>query len=119
MKLIDLSLPIDDTAFEVPPVASERISHRAGVEKFNRVIMGQGLRGKLQYWLGKRILRKEDLPDEEFLSLETVHAPVHIGTHLDYSFHYGSPSEGRTPKNQAKNPLEDFSHMIRVWMFRQ
>src|SRR4030042_2471591 len=106
MKLIDLSLPIDDTAFEVHPVAIERISHRAGVEKFNRVIMGQGLRGKLQYWLGKRILRKEDLPDEEFLSLETVHAPVHIGTHLDYSFHYGSQSQGRASKTAEEIPLE-------------
>ena len=106
MKLIDLSLPIDDKAFEVHPVKIERVSHKDGVEKFNRVIMGKTLKGRLQYFLGKRILKKEDLPDEEFLSLETVHSPVHIGTHLDYSYHYGSQSEGRLSKTAEEIPLE-------------
>jgi len=84
MQIIDLSLPIDDKAFEVHHVEIERVSHKAGVEKFNRVLMGKTLKGRLQYILGKRIVRKEDLPDEEFLSLEIIHSPVHIGTHLDY-----------------------------------
>lgn len=106
MKIIDLSLPIDEKAFEVHHVDIERTSHKAGVEKFNRVIMGKTLKGKIQYLLGKRILKKEDLPDEEFLSLEVVHSPVHVGTHLDYSFHYGSQSEGRTAKTSEEVPLE-------------
>ncbi|MBM3246148.1 MAG: cyclase family protein [Candidatus Omnitrophica bacterium] len=106
MKIIDLSLPIDDKAFEVHKVAIERISHKAGVEKFNRVMAGKALAGKLKYYLGRRIIKKEDLPDEEFLSLETVHSPVHIGTHLDYSFHYGSRSEGRPAKTAEEIPLE-------------
>jgi len=106
MRIIDLSLPIDEKAFEVHKVAIERVSHKAGVEKFNRVIMGKNLLGKIKYALGARILKKEDLPDEEFLSLETVHAPVHIGTHLDYSFHYGSKSEGRSSKTAEEIPLE-------------
>ncbi|MEI8349321.1 MAG: cyclase family protein [Candidatus Omnitrophota bacterium] len=106
MQIIDLSLPIDDKAFEVHHVEIERVSHQAGVEKFNRVLMGKTLKGKLQYILGKRIVRKEDLPDEEFLSLEIVHSPVHIGTHLDYSFHYGSKSEGRASKTAEEIPLQ-------------
>ncbi len=106
MKLIDLSLPIDDSAFEVHHVEIERVSHKAGVRKFNRVLMGKTLKGRLQYLLGKRIVKKEDLPDEEFLSLEVVHSPVHIGTHLDYSFHYGSKSEGRASKTAEEIPLE-------------
>lgn len=106
MKIIDLSLPIDEKAFEVHKVEIERISHKAGVEKFNRVIMGKTLIGRLKYALGKRIVRKEDLPDEEFLSLEIVHSPVHVGTHLDYSFHYGSKSEGRASKTAEEIPLE-------------
>lgn len=106
MKIIDLSLPIDDKAFEVHHVEIERVSHKAGVRKFNRVLMGKTLKGKLQYILGKRIVKKEDLPDEEFLSLEIVHSPVHIGTHLDYSFHYGSKSEGRASKTAEEIPLE-------------
>ena len=99
-------MPIDDRAFEVHKVAIERVSHTAGVEKFNRVIMGKTLLGKIKYALGMRLVRKEDLPDEEFLSLETVHCPVHIGTHLDYSFHYGTKSEGRASKTADEIPLE-------------
>jgi kynurenine formamidase len=106
MKIIDLSLPIDDKAFEVHKVAIERVSHKSGVEKFNRVIMGKTFLGKIKYSLGKRIVKKQDLPDEEFLSLEVVHSPVHIGTHLDYSFHYGSRSEGRLSKTAEEIPLE-------------
>lgn len=106
MNLIDLSLPIDDSAFEVHKVAIERVSHRAGVEKFNRVIMGKTLAGRIKYLLGRRIIKKEDLPDQEFLSLEVVHAPVHVGTHLDYTFHYGSTSEGSPAKTAEEIPLE-------------
>lgn len=104
--IIDLSLPIDEKAFEVHHVDIERISYKAGIEKFNRVIMGKTFAGRIKYLLGKRILKKEDLPDEEFLSLEIVHSPVHIGTHLDYSFHYGSHSEGRPSKPASEIPLE-------------
>lgn len=106
MQILDLSLPIDEKAFEVHHVEIERVSHKDGVEKFNRVIMGKTLKGKFQYLLGKRILKKEDLPDEEFLSLEIVHSPVHVGTHLDYSYHYGSKSEGRASKTAEEIPLE-------------
>ncbi len=106
MKIIDLSLPIDEKAFEVHSVDIERVSHKEGVKKFNRVIMGKTFLGRIKYFLGKRILRKEDLPDQEFLSLEIVHSPVHIGTHLDYSFHYGSLSEGRPAKTAEEIPLE-------------
>lgn len=106
MRIIDLSLPIDEEAFEVHHVDIERVGHAAGVEKFNRVLMSKTLRGKIQFALGKRIVKKEDLPDEEFLSLEIVHAPVHIGTHLDYSFHYGSSSEGVPSKTADEIPLE-------------
>jgi kynurenine formamidase len=119
MRLVDLSLPIDEKAFEVHRVEIERVSHKAGVEKFNRVIMGKTFKGKVQHLLGQRILKPSDLPDEEFLSLEVVHAPVHVGTHLDYSFHYGSRSEGRASRTAEEIPLEwcycdgvklDFTH---------
>lgn len=101
-----MSLPIDETAFEVHHVDIERVDHAAGVEKFNRVIMGKTLLGKIKYFLGQRIIRRQDVPDGEFLSLEVVHAPVHIGTHLDSSFHYGSRSEGRAAKTADEIPLE-------------
>ncbi|MFH0763072.1 MAG: cyclase family protein [Candidatus Omnitrophota bacterium] len=106
MNIVDLSLPIDEKAFEVHHVDIERTSHGAGIEKFNRLMMNRTLSGRIKRLLGMRILKKEDLPDGEFLSLEVVHAPVHIGTHLDYSFHYGSRSEGRAAKTADEIPLE-------------
>ncbi|MFH1900949.1 MAG: cyclase family protein [Candidatus Omnitrophota bacterium] len=106
MKVIDLSLPIDDHAFEVHNLQIERVSHKEGVEKLNRVLMSKMPQGEDKYQAGKRIIKKEDLPDEEFLSLEIIHSPVHIGTHLDYSFHYGSKSEGRPSKTAEEIPLE-------------
>jgi kynurenine formamidase len=106
VKIVDLSLPIDEKAFEVHEVNIERTTHKAGVEKFNRVIMSKTILGRLKYLLGQRILRPRDLPDGEFLSLEVVHAPVHVGTHLDYSFHYGTKSENRPSKTADEIPLE-------------
>ncbi|MFH1504918.1 MAG: cyclase family protein [Candidatus Omnitrophota bacterium] len=106
MEIIDLSLAIDDTAFEVHNLEIERVSHKEGVEKLNKVLMSKTSEGKKEYLAGKRIIKKEDLPDEEFLSLEIVHSPVHIGTHLDYSFHYGSKSQGRPSKTADQIPLE-------------
>jgi len=106
MKIVDLSLPIDDKAFEVHDLRIDRVSHKDGVKKLNKVLMGKTLKGKIKHFLGKRIVRKEDLPDEEFLSLEIVHSSVHSGTHLDYSFHYGSKSEGRASRTADEIPLE-------------
>lgn len=106
MNIIDLSLPIDDKAFEVHKVTIDRVSHKAGIDKLNRTLMFKTLAGKMQYFFGKRIIKKEDLPNEEFLSLETVNAAVHIGTHLDYTYHYGSKSQGKTSKTAEEIPLE-------------
>jgi len=58
MKIIDLSLPIDDKAFEVHKLEIERTSHKQGVQKLNKVLMGRTLKGKIQYLLGKRIIKK-------------------------------------------------------------
>ncbi len=119
MTIIDLSLPIDEDAPEVHPFGIERLGHKEGVRHLNWVIMKRTLRGRVLFLLGKRIVKPLDLPDGEFLSLETVHCPVHIGTHLDYSFHYGSRSEGRASKTINELPLEwcfssgvvlDFTH---------
>lgn len=106
MKIIDLSLPIDERAPEVHPFGIERLGHKEGVGHLNWVMMKKTLWGRLSFLLGKRIIKKEELPDEEFLSLETVHCPVHIGTHIDFSYHYGTKSEGRAAKTINELPLE-------------
>ena len=121
MKIIDLSLPIDDTAFEVHPLNIRRTSHKEGIEKLNRVLMSRTEEGRAKYRAGERLIKREDFPDGEFLSLEIVHSSVHSGTHLDYSYHYGSTSEGRPSKTADEIPLEwcyqngvklDFTHKL-------
>ncbi|MCF7916244.1 MAG: cyclase family protein [Candidatus Omnitrophica bacterium] len=106
MKIVDLSLPIDDQAFEVHPLRIERTSHKEGVEKVNKVIMSRTPEGKRDYQQGKRIIKKEQLPNGEFLSLEMVYSSVHSGTHLDYSYHYGSSCQGQPSKTADQIPLE-------------
>ena len=41
MKIIDLSLPIDDTLVETHDAKVDRISHKEGVEHFNWVVMNK------------------------------------------------------------------------------
>ncbi|MCM8800278.1 MAG: cyclase family protein [Candidatus Omnitrophica bacterium] len=106
MKIVDLSLPIDDTAFEVHNLSIERISHKEGIKKFNRLIMSKTFLGKIKYLLGKRIIKEDELPDKEFLSLEIVHSPVHIGTHIDSLYHYGSYCQGEPSLMSEDIPLE-------------
>lgn len=106
MKIIDLSLPIDENAPEVHPVKITRLGHKEGVSHLNWVMMKNTLKGRINYLLGKRIINAADLPEEEFLSLETVSCAVHIGTHVDFTFHYGTKSEGNASKEIDKLPLE-------------
>lgn len=106
MQIVDLSLPIDDEAFEVHPLRIERTSHKDGIEKLNKVLMSRSPEAKAKYEAGEWMIKKEQLPDEEFLSLEMVYSSVHSGTHLDYSFHYGSKSEGRKAKTADEIPLD-------------
>lgn len=106
MPLIDLSLSIDERSVEVHPFGIKRIGHKEGILHLNWVMLKKTLWGRISFFLGKRIIKPQDLPDEEFLSLETVHCPVHIGTHVDYSYHYGTRSEGRKSKTINELPLE-------------
>lgn len=106
MTIIDLSLPIDERTPEVHPFGIQRLGHKEGIRHLNWVMMKKTLGGRVSFLLGKRIIKPNDLADKEFLSLETVHCPVHIGTHIDYSFHYGTKCEGRPSKTINELPLE-------------
>ena len=119
MKIIDLSLPIDDSLKETHAARIDRISHHEGVEHLNWVIMRQQVSGEERFNKGERIIAKHEVPDGELLSLEIVHSSVHMGTHVDAPFHYGSESEGKPSKQINDLPLEwcvgdgvvlDFTH---------
>jgi kynurenine formamidase len=106
MKIIDLSLPIDDTLKETHAAKIDRISHKQGVEHFNWVIMHKIPGGEERFNKGQRLVAPKDVPDEELLGLEIVHASVHMGTHVDSPFHYGSKCEGKPSKKICDLPLE-------------
>lgn len=106
MKIIDLSLPIDDTLKETHAATIDRITHAAGVEHFNEVVMGKQPNGKERFQKGVRVVKKEEVPDGEMPSLEIVHASVHMGTHVDAPFHYGSRSQGKPARTIMDVPLE-------------
>jgi kynurenine formamidase len=120
MRFIDLSLPIDDTLVETHAATIERISHAQGVEHFNEVVMAKSPDGLDRFKKGERVALPDEIPDAEMLSLEIVHASVHMGTHVDAPFHYGSRCEGRPAKMIEDIPLEwcygpgvvlDFTHL--------
>jgi len=104
--IIDLSLPIDDTLKETHPATIDRISHSQGVEHFNWVVMNKQAGGKERYDKGERVARPQEIPDGEMPSLEIVHSSVHMGTHVDAPFHYGSTCEGKPAKRIMEIPLE-------------
>lgn len=104
--IIDLSLPIDDTLKETHAAKIDRISHAEGVKHLNWVLMSKQLGGEERFNNGERLIKPEEVPDAELLSLEIVHASVHMGTHVDAPFHYGSICEGKQSKYINDLPLE-------------
>ncbi len=120
MEIIDLSLPIDDTLKETHAAKIDRISHSDGVEHFNWVVMKNQPGGLERFEKGERIATPEEIPDAEMLALEIVHSSVHMGSHVDAPYHYGSKSEGKHSKKIEDLPLEwcygdgvrlDFTHI--------
>lgn len=103
--IIDLSLPIDDTLKETHAAKIERISHAEGVDHLNWVLMSKQPGGEERFKKGERLIAPQDVPDQELLSLEIVHASVHMGTHVDAPFHYGSRCEGAQSKYINDLPL--------------
>lgn len=105
MQFIDLSLSIDDSLKETHAATMDRISHAEGVDHFNWILMKKnGNEDKFNE--GERIVAPNEILDEELLSLEIVHSSVHMGTHVDAPFHYGSMCEGKPAKKIEDVPLE-------------
>src|SRR3989338_1949046 len=106
MRIIDLSLPIDDTLVETHAATIERISHAQGVDHFNWVVMSKQPGGEERFKKGERVATKDEIPGGEMLSLEIVNSSVHMGSHVDAPFHYGSMCEGKPAKQIMDIPLE-------------
>ncbi len=107
MKLIDLSLPIDDSIPETHRIEIERWQHRSGGDRLGRLwAKSGGIKRRLKHITGRERITKDSFKDGLFLSLEWVRAPVHSGTHLDAPYHYGPQCEGKEAKKIDQVPLE-------------
>ncbi len=94
VRLIDLSVPLEDNAAHEPVPA--RIDYAAHG--------GQGLE-QMRRLLG---VRPDDLSYSGGLgwAVEEVRALTHTGTHVDAPYHYGPTSEGRPARTIDQVPLE-------------
>ena len=84
----------------------KRISHAQGVEHFNEIMMDKKPNGRERFAKGERVASADEIPDGELLSLEIVNSSVHMGTHVDAPFHYGSKCAGKPAKMIEDVPLE-------------
>jgi kynurenine formamidase len=94
MRLIDLSVPLQDGAVSEPlPPQIRYATHD-----------GEGLR-QMQQLLG---VRPEDLVYSGGLgwAVEEVRAITHTGTHVDAPYHYGPTAEGAPARRIDEVPLE-------------
>ena len=94
MKLIDLSVPLQDGAVSEPlPASIDYVTHD-----------DEGLQ-QMQQFFG---VKSEDLVFSagEGWAIERVEAITHTGTHVDAPYHYGASSEGKPARTIDEVPLE-------------
>ena len=92
MKIIDLSVPMINTAKEPQPPKIEYESHEQGAQQA-ATLLG---------------LETTDFPDERAWATETVTLSTHTGTHVDAPWHYAPTSEGKKARTIDELPLEWF-----------
>src|SRR5438552_12655542 len=94
LRLIDLSVPLEDSAVSEPlPPRVRYITHEA-----------EGL-AQMQKLFG---VKPEDLVYSNGLgwAIEEVQAITHTGTHVDAPYHYGPTAEGKPARRIEEVPLE-------------
>lgn len=84
-KIIDLSVPIENSNYSDPPSILPKVSY---------VDHHQSVSHMAQFFPG---LKKEDLPDGEAWAVEHVELSTHNGTHLDAPYHYSATMDKGKP----------------------
>ena len=94
-RLIDLSVPLQNTAYADRPGLGpniEYIDHEQSVDEILKFFPG---------------LKKEDLPDGKGWAVERVHLSTHNGTHIDAPWHYHpTMNEGERAATIDEIPLD-------------
>lgn len=98
MRIIDLSSPVDATAWEPDPVVHEVLSPAQGA-----VHMAEEMKKHLGVEFDPSVL-----PGGELLSLDTFTLTSHTGTHVDAPSHYGSIADYGRPRHIDEMPLDWF-----------
>ncbi|MGG3471482.1 cyclase family protein [Neobacillus pocheonensis] len=92
LRIIDLSVPLDNQAKEPFPPEISYGSHEEGAQQAAQV-------------LG---LKPSDFPDRAAWAVETVTLTTHTGTHVDAPWHYAAKTAGTPSRTIDELPLEWF-----------
>jgi kynurenine formamidase len=90
VRIIDLSLPLENYATEPYPPTITYFDHRAGARRLG----------------GLANVDPHDFPQGLALASEMITTGAHSGTHVDAPWHYGPESEGRAARTIDEVPLE-------------
>ncbi|HEX7364493.1 MAG TPA: cyclase family protein [Dehalococcoidia bacterium] len=94
VKIIDLSLPLEDSPSEPQSVKVVHAPHAQGVNRMADIFG----------------CRPEDLPDGLAWANDSLELGAHSGTHVDAPWHYAPISEGKKSRTIDEMPLEWFYH---------
>lgn len=90
IRVIDLSIPLENFSSEPYPPQVIYYDHRAGARRL-ALLAG---------------VEPTDFPETMALASETVTASTHSGTHIDAPWHYGPTCEGKPARTVDTIPLE-------------
>jgi kynurenine formamidase len=112
LKLIDLSVPLDNSPVEPEPARIKYLDHKQGANLLGLASLISSksifstLKNLVLYFLGISKITARNFPDGIGLAWEEIKADTHTGTHLDAPYHFGPVSEGKLSKTIDKIPLE-------------
>jgi kynurenine formamidase len=94
VKIIDLSVPLEESPSELLPVKVTHEPHKQGVNR-------------MKTFFG---CSEQDLPEGLGWANDSLTLGAHAGTHVDAPWHYFPTSEGKRARTIDEMPLEWFYH---------